>query len=64
MQEGGTDIVELGMPFSDPIADGPTIQESNTVCLQSFTLNDKIFERGTHRLLLKTKLSFRHVSNM
>lgn len=37
MQEGGTDIVELGMPFSDPIADGPTIQESNTVCPQSFT---------------------------
>lgn len=31
MQEGGTDIIELGMPFSDPIADGPTIQESNTV---------------------------------
>lgn len=31
MQEGGADIIELGMPFSDPIADGPAIQESNTV---------------------------------
>lgn len=31
MQDGGADIIELGMPFSDPIADGPAIQESNTV---------------------------------
>lgn len=28
-----TDIIELGMPFTDPIADGPTIQKSNTVCV-------------------------------
>jgi tryptophan synthase len=26
------DLIELGMPFTDPIADGPTIQKSNTVC--------------------------------
>jgi tryptophan synthase alpha subunit len=25
------DLIELGMPFTDPIADGPTIQKSNTV---------------------------------
>ena len=31
MQEGGSDIIELGVPFSDPIADGPAIQETNTV---------------------------------
>jgi tryptophan synthase len=31
MQEGGADIIELGIPFSDPIADGPAIQESNSV---------------------------------
>jgi tryptophan synthase len=35
MQEGGADIIELGIPFSDPIADGISIQESNTVCSSS-----------------------------
>lgn len=34
-QDGGVDVIELGMPFSDPIADGPTIQVSNTVALQN-----------------------------
>lgn len=33
MQHGGADIIELGIPFSDPIADGPTIQVTNTVRL-------------------------------
>ncbi|KAF5389826.1 hypothetical protein D9757_003582 [Collybiopsis confluens] len=33
MQNGGADIIELGVPFSDPIADGPVIQESNTIAL-------------------------------
>lgn len=32
MENGGADIIELGVPFSDPIADGPAIQETNTVC--------------------------------
>ncbi|KAL0573373.1 bifunctional tryptophan synthase trp1 [Marasmius crinis-equi] len=34
MQNGGSDVIELGVPFSDPIADGPAIQESNTIALQ------------------------------
>ncbi|KAI1361398.1 tryptophan synthetase [Xylaria arbuscula] len=33
MQNGGADVIELGIPFTDPIADGPTIQTSNTVAL-------------------------------
>jgi tryptophan synthase len=36
MQAGGADIIELGIPFSDPIADGPAIQESNTVHMRSY----------------------------
>ena len=31
MQAGGADIIELGVPFSDPVADGPVIQAANTV---------------------------------
>ena len=34
MQNGGADIIELGVPFTDPIADGPTIQEANSVALK------------------------------
>ncbi|KAG6855954.1 bifunctional tryptophan synthase trp1 [Tephrocybe sp. NHM501043] len=35
MQAGGADIIELGMPFSDPMADGPVIQETNTIALRN-----------------------------
>ncbi|CCE65304.1 hypothetical protein TPHA_0K01710 [Tetrapisispora phaffii CBS 4417] len=34
-QDGGVDVIELGLPFSDPIADGPTIQVANTVALEN-----------------------------
>ncbi|OAJ42681.1 tryptophan synthase, beta subunit [Batrachochytrium dendrobatidis JEL423] len=34
LQAGGADIIELGVPFSDPIADGPTIQDSSFIALQ------------------------------
>lgn len=35
LQEGGADIIEIGIPYSDPIADGPTIQESNKTALEN-----------------------------
>jgi len=41
---GGADIVELGIPFSDPIADGPTIQTATTKALQAGTTPRKVFE--------------------
>lgn len=31
MEAGGADIIELGVPFSDPSADGPVIQKANVV---------------------------------
>ncbi|KAJ5533200.1 tryptophan synthase [Penicillium frequentans] len=34
MQAGGADIIELGIPFTDPLTDGTTIQNSNAVALQ------------------------------
>lgn len=35
MEAGGADVIELGMPFTDPIADGPTIQKANTIALKN-----------------------------
>ena len=41
--KGGTDIIELGFPFSDPIADGPTIQMASTESLNKGTKIDDFF---------------------
>ena len=35
LEEAGADLIEIGIPFSDPVADGPAIQESNKVALQN-----------------------------
>ncbi|KDR73575.1 hypothetical protein GALMADRAFT_251317 [Galerina marginata CBS 339.88] len=35
MEAGGADIIEVGVPFSDPIADGPVIQETNTIAVKN-----------------------------
>jgi tryptophan synthase alpha chain len=35
LEAGGADLVEIGIPFSDPIADGPTIQDSNMEALEN-----------------------------
>jgi len=40
----GIDIIEIGMPFSDPMADGPTIQESSVRSLEKGTKINDIFE--------------------
>ena len=40
LEASGADMIEIGIPFSDPIADGPTIQESNKIALdQGMTLS-------------------------
>jgi tryptophan synthase alpha chain len=35
LERGGADIVELGIPFSDPLADGPVIQQSSSIALRN-----------------------------
>lgn len=42
--EAGADLVELGIPFSDPIADGPVIQAANLRAFASGTTTDRVFE--------------------
>jgi tryptophan synthase alpha chain len=35
LEDAGVDLIEIGIPFSDPVADGPTIQESNKIALDN-----------------------------
>ncbi len=42
--EAGADLIELGIPFSDPTAEGPVIQDANQRALSAGTTTDKIFD--------------------
>jgi len=44
MQQRGIDMIEVGIPFSDPLADGPVIQNAGTVSLHNGTTLARIFE--------------------
>jgi len=45
LERAGTDVIELGVPFSDPLADGPVIQRASERALRSGTTLRKILER-------------------
>ena len=45
LENSGADIIEVGIPFSDPVADGPTIQESNKTALDNGISLKLIFEQ-------------------
>lgn len=55
MEEAGADLVELGIPFSDPTAEGPVIQEANVRALRAGVTTDRIFEM-VKRIRQKTSI--------
>ncbi len=55
MEQAGADLIELGIPFSDPTAEGPTIQAANARALAGGVTTDQIFDM-VRRLRTKTKI--------
>ncbi|WP_461532358.1 tryptophan synthase subunit alpha [Sinomicrobium sp.] len=45
LQNSGVDMLEIGLPFSDPLADGPTIQESSTQALKNGMTTNELFKQ-------------------
>ncbi len=45
LEANGIDLIEIGIPFSDPMADGPTIQESGTIALRNGMTLKVLFEQ-------------------
>ena len=45
LQKHGADMIEIGMPYSDPIADGPVIQQSNMIALQNGMNMELLFKQ-------------------
>lgn len=45
LEKSGVDLIEIGLPFSDPLADGPTIQQSSTLALENGMTTKLLFKQ-------------------
>ena len=45
LESSGVDMIEIGLPFSDPLADGPTIQESSNIAIKNGMSSQKLFNQ-------------------
>ena len=55
LEHNGVDFIEIGLPFSDPLADGPTIQNSSTQALKNGMSSEILFSQlETGSLVLAT----------
>jgi tryptophan synthase alpha chain len=45
LEKNAVDMIEIGLPFSDPLADGPTIQESSTQAIRNGMTTSRLFEQ-------------------
>ena len=65
LEEAGADLIELGIPFSDPTAEGPVIQEANVRALSGGVTTDRIFDMVTRlRRTVKIPMVFMTYANV
>lgn len=59
MAEAGADLIEIGIPFSDPVAEGPVIQDADYRALAAGTTTDQIFDMVSRvRKVISTPIAF------
>ena len=59
LDRSGADIIEIGIPFSDPLADGPVIQKTSNIAIDNGVNTDVVFD-AVKKIRVKIVCSFFH----